>query len=1563
MTVEAVLGTEEARLRAALVSHYELDWLGVLDGTTLFADSTRVRTRDGGFHWKLNDTVRRAVVRRATRAELRAAWSRIPRRPTDDRQWAIDQYIGIGEPVELDTLSLPRLRAVAWLARWCGDAVPRPDALARHLGVAELLDPLRALVGNHFVGRADLLRVLEEHLVHRAGPVVVHGIGGIGKSAAVARHLLDAAANGHVVCYLNFDHSALDPNHPASLVAAMARQLAPQLGPGNDAARLAERCHDVLRTSEPSLAPLGVGEMLTELGALVGTRRLVVVFDTFEEVQRRDPHVRRRFAGFHEALRRQVGSLVVAGRSPAPELSGREVHLTGLDRDDAFALLRDLLPGRELDVRRIVEVVGTSPLALRLAAGVVREGPQDDALRDIALHRGAIEGELYRRLLGHIRDPDVRRIAHPGLTLRRITPELIRHVLAEPCGVDVGAPDRARELFDGLAREAMLVERSADHRVVVHRADVRRVMLRRLAEDEPAAVRQIHHNAIEFYQGRDGATARAEELYHRLMLGQDRVLLDDRWDDAALTTLVSSVDELPAAAKVYLAAKSPTLTVSEDDLREADTEVRRGVVARRAGELLAGDEAAEALAELDRHVAETGDGSLLVVDLRVRALELLDRHAEALEVARAGRERAGRAGATTAFVAFTVHSARLRRHVDGAGDGKRELGETLAQVRGLPRTPPHLLSRLRLLVCLLQQRHYGMPLGDKAVRESVQEAVEIAGELPLRDIQEVPGLLRDLAGEVGEHSPRLLQAALVSLGLPTTEAERLDAELGMSDNRSLSELESRYTVGTELSIRFESDVPSDVFKTIVEAYQSESDALSSRTGPGAEPHLGPPEPASLRELMYRARTRRDRHDTAGAIAAWEECARIATRRGLPQVAAVAQEALGDLAQETGDLPAALRWYARAEMVYRRVPHGGLLLDLRVSQAQVLVAAGLADEASFLLQEVLPELRTRRRTGTIAVAELTAAAASLLYGDAEQARALAGSAERRFVRLRDRRRSLVARLTRARAETVLVLEGRPLRAPTVERALKLADELGKARLPDEATTARLLAVRLALAKGSWEDASAVLGRVRRPSPRVPITTRMTYWLCRAEIARAKGDRAGALRAADRGLEELARTRVHLGSLDMQSAVTTHGSELGELAVGLALDDGDPAVLFRWLERTRAQTYRYLLPFLPEDAESAERFGELRALNRSRQRLLLDGGSVEQVAGRIEALERDLARLGWSATGLRVSRPVAEMRHVRERLGDRALVSYVASDDDLVALVVTDDGAAVVPLGSAAAATEDARRLHADLDALAPDHLPPALGSVISSSARRQAERLDLLLLAPIRDIIGDRDLVIIPTGALYVVPWSALPSLRGRPVVVAPSATAWLSAETAEPRFTPGRVVLVRGPGLPAAVRELDELATLLPDSHVLSNPTVSRVLAAMDGASLVHIAAHGDHSPGNPLFSRLELADGPLYAHEVRSLRRPPVTVVLAADNLALNRVRPGDEALGFAGALLVAGSHTVVAATNRLGDSAAADAMRDLYRGLATGKPMAEALADAIAADPLRRPFICLGTGWERTP
>ncbi len=92
------------------------------------------------------------------------------------------------------------------------------------------------------------------------------------------------------------------------------------------------------------------------------------------------------------------------------------------------------------------------------------------------------------------------------------------------------------------------------------------------------------------------------------------------------------------------------------------------------------------------------------------------------------------------------------------------------------------------------------------------------------------------------------------------------------------------------------------------------------------------------------------------------------------------------------------------------------------------------------------------------------------------------------------------------------------------------------------------------------------------------------------------------------------------------------------------------------------------------------------------------------------------------------------------------------------------------------------------------------------------------------------------------------------------------------------------------------------------NATVEAALRALDGAKLAHVACHGRFRSDSPLFSSLELADGPLTALDLQRLRRAPELLVLSACDVALSERHPGDELLGFSAALLASGTRTIVA-------------------------------------------------------
>ena len=220
-------------------------------------------------------------------------------------------------------------------------------------------------------------------------------------------------------------------------------------------------------------------------------------------------------------------------------------------------------------------------------------------------------------------------------------------------------------------------------------------------------------------------------------------------------------------------------------------------------------------------------------------------------------------------------------------------------------------------------------------------------------------------------------------------------------------------------------------------------------------------------------------------------------------------------------------------------------------------------------------------------------------------------------------------------------------------------------------------------------------------------------------------------------------------------------------------------------------------------------------------------------------------------------------------------------------------------------------------------------------------------------------MIVPTGNLHAVPWASLPIGAQRPLSLSPSVQLWLAAGAGA---GDGRAVFCAGPRLSEVRGEVRELAQAYPGAVVLEGDaaTAAATSAALDGATLAHIACHGRFRADNPLFSSLELADGPLMVLDIERLRRAPEMIVLSACDVALSDAQPGDELRGFAAALLAMGARTIIASVIPVPDDATRSLMRRLYAELATGRPPSQALALAqgSAGQDGAAGFVCIGRG-----
>ena len=691
------------------------------------------------------------------------------------------------------------------------------------------------------------------------------------------------------------------------------------------------------------------------------------------------------------------------------------------------------------------------------------------------------------------------------------------------------------------------------------------------------------------------------------------------------------------------------------------------------------------------------------------------------------------------------------------------------------------------------------------------------------------------------------------------------------------------------------------------------------------------------------------------------CRRVATDAGHDLIAAKALHNLGCCDLLAGDIPAALQFFNVAAETYRRLSAPDMLPVLAADKARALLAVGLAGDAASELDSAIALFRRQRLDYDLAVAELARSQAALAAGEPAAAGRWAAAAGRRFRRGGNDAGACLAELASLRARSIS--PGRP--GPTAAGALLLAAQLRGRGLGNDADLAELISARALLAAGRPGKAKERIAAVRRRGLAVSLDVILLRRLARAELAELEGRPGEALAELRAGLATVHARRGRLGSIDLQTGAAALGADLAAAGLRLALDRGSAPLVFAWLERSRAQAFRVRPVRPPADPQAAAILAELRQLSYLIRNAQLDGERDPAAISRRAELQREIREHSWQASGLSEATAQASLGEVSAGLeqSGQSLVGILARHGRMLAVTVRRGSARLAELGDVETAAEAARRLNADLDTLAGRRLPARLEAVLRESVRHQTQVLTDGIVTPLLPLLGDDGVVLVPAGALASIPWSMLPGLRGRPVTVCPSASSWLAAwrrgRAAAVAAQAAPPLLVAGPDLQYAAGEVAEIAKVYPGCHPLTaeTATVGATLHALDGAALAHLAAHGHHDRENVLFSRLDLADGPLMAYDIQQLTAAPRQVVLSACDVGRTVVRPGEEILGFTAALLYVGTATVISSVTRVADDGAAAMMTGYHHALRSGARPAEALASAALAEPLS-PFVCFGSG-----
>ncbi|MFC7341551.1 CHAT domain-containing protein [Saccharopolyspora griseoalba] len=661
---------------------------------------------------------------------------------------------------------------------------------------------------------------------------------------------------------------------------------------------------------------------------------------------------------------------------------------------------------------------------------------------------------------------------------------------------------------------------------------------------------------------------------------------------------------------------------------------------------------------------------------------------------------------------------------------------------------------------------------------------------------------------------------------------------------------------------------------------------------------------------------------------------------------------GCVAHRAGDLPRALRLFEQAQAIGL---DESVLPEAMVDRGEALAAAGLTEQARVIMERAAERLEACGRSGRLAETRLALAGCALRAGDPVAAATEASAARRSF---RGQRRPAWAALACAVAWQAKLRAGRYSRF-TLAAARRVAAECERFGWAVPAAELRITAARCAQRAGLGGTARALLGGCATPRTGAPPQERALGHLAEALLAEQDGDAARLFRACRDGLRQVDEQAAGMAAFELRVHALGVADELGEVAVRAALRVGDPRLVLRWTERSRAAALQRRALRPPSDRRLGVELVELRAAVQDVSR----GARPERGRDEVARRERRVRQRAMLAQGGTRKLPdPGGLAEISAELGDSALLSFFAHDGSVLAASIMDGVTRLHALGAVREVEQQVGRLR-HLLARQATGVAARAAPMFQHGTEVTAADLQARLLGPVLpELERGRPLVVVPTGALHLLPWSALPTCRGRSVTVAPSIRCWRGGAERVRRGAPaGPGAWIAGPGLEHAEREVRALherhgGRLLRGSEA----TCEQVLSTLDGAGTVHLAAHGHFRSDQPLMSCVDLADGPMFAHDLDRLHRSPTTVVLSACDVGKSAVSRGDQLRGLTTTLLDRGAATVIASVVPVPDERTAEVMCALHDALAAGRPPAAALARAQAAHG-ESGFICVGYGGGR--
>lgn len=276
----------------------------------------------------------------------------------------------------------------------------------------------------------------------------------------------------------------------------------------------------------------------------------------------------------------------------------------------------------------------------------------------------------------------------------------------------------------------------------------------------------------------------------------------------------------------------------------------------------------------------------------------------------------------------------------------------------------------------------------------------------------------------------------------------------------------------------------------------------------------------------------------------------------------------------------------------------------------------------------------------------------------------------------------------------------------------------------------------------------------------------------------------------------------------------------------------------------------------------------------------------------------------------------------------------------------------------------------------------------STGESSWRRLYDAVIGPVADLLHGDELIIVPDGPLWLVPYAAFLDHDSRylsetfRIRLTPSLTCLklildcpgdyhcksgvlLVGDPCSPCLKKGRRRL---PRLPCAKREVDMIGKMFQSKPLTGeNATKEAVLERIGSVALIHIAAHS--SSGEIFLAASEFSNDQdsfsLTEEDVKAMKLRARLVVLSCSHVAVHGDIKAEGVFGIARAFLGAGARSVVVSLWRIADEAAMKFMENFYYHLGGGHSASAALnhaqkclreSEKFAAETHWAPFVLIG-------